>query len=100
MKLIETTSAFELFSSWFGSISPLSGSSLAKFAAVLYEREVKKGEILLREGQVSREFYFISRGSLRSYALEDKKEERKKKNHEKDFAADFESYRFETSSKY
>ena len=100
MKLIESASAFEGFCSKLGNIAPLSITSLSNFAGVLYERRIKKGEFLLREGQVCREIYFISRGCIRSYALEDGKEVSIKFFMEGDFAADFESFRFETPSKF
>jgi CRP-like cAMP-binding protein len=100
MKLNETTSAFERFCIKLSTISPLPLLSLSNFAGVLEERRVKKGEMLLREGQVCREFYFIYRGCLRSYALEDGKEVSIKFYLEDDFAADFKSFRFETPSKF
>jgi CRP-like cAMP-binding protein len=100
MKLIESTSAFERFCNKLRSLTPLSITSLTNFASVLYERKIKKGEFLLREGQVCREVYFISRGCIRSYALEDGKEVSIKFFMEGDFVADFESFRFETPSKY
>ena len=49
----------------------LSGSEWSAFAAKL---QMKKGEYLIREGQVEQAIYFINKGSTRNYFLKDGKE--------------------------
>jgi CRP-like cAMP-binding protein len=52
----------------------LSEQEWAAFAGKLQIRRFKKGDYLIREGQVENAIYFINKGSTRNYFLKDGKE--------------------------
>lgn len=54
---------------YFGRILPLSETEREAIAASIVTRSYPKGTLLLREGQVSTECYFILRGCVREYCL-------------------------------
>jgi len=58
----------------FDGINTLSAGLRAYLERHLKRKTVKKGEIILREGQVSRYIYFIERGIVRSYRYKKGKE--------------------------
>jgi CRP-like cAMP-binding protein len=66
----------------------------------MQEKRVSKGEVLLKEGQVCRQFYFILTGCLRSFSLEEGREVNLSFYFEDDFACDFESFRKEEPAKF
>jgi CRP-like cAMP-binding protein len=82
------------------SFSPLPDEEFRRFADVMHQRQVHKKEVLLKEGQVCREFYFIVSGCIRGYSLENGKEVNVRFYFEDDFAANFESFRNEEPSKF
>ena len=47
---------------------------LEKIAALLFSKKFKKKEIILREGQVCKEIYYVKKGLLRVYIINDGKE--------------------------
>jgi len=79
-------------------ISPVSDEEFAGFMSVLHEETFDKGEVILREGQVCRRFYFIIKGFIRSFGLEDGKELNLSFFFEDQFASNFISYREEKPS--
>lgn len=52
----------------------LSGLEWSAFAGKLQIKTFKKGEYLIREGQIEQAIYFINKGSTRNYFLKDGKE--------------------------
>lgn len=82
------------------SFTPVSDKEFKRFADVMHERHLNRGEVLLEEGQVCREFYFIVSGYMRSFILENGEEINVKFYFENDFASDFESFKNATPSKY
>jgi CRP-like cAMP-binding protein len=48
-------------------ISPLAGDDLALLLSCAVNRELKKGDIVLKEGDVCRSFYLVCKGHLRTY---------------------------------
>ena len=48
---------------------------LERLSSMLVRKQVKKKEYLLREGQVSSRLYFIEKGLIRAYYIEEKREE-------------------------
>ena len=79
-------------------ISPVSDEEFNHLLSVLHEETFDKGEVILREGQVCRRFYFIIKGCIRSFGLEDGKETNLSFFFEDEFACNFASYRDEQSS--
>lgn len=49
------------------SICPLSPALIEHLQKIIKYRKVKKGEILLRPGQISKYIYFVKKGMLRAY---------------------------------
>jgi len=82
------------------SLSSLPDEAFRRFADIMHEKQIHKKEVLLKEGQVSREFYFIVSGCLRSFSLENGKEVNIRFYFEDDFVADFVSFRNEEPSKF
>jgi len=82
------------------SFAPIPDNEFRRFANLMHEKHVHKGEALLREGQVCREFFFIVRGYVRSFSLQDGKEINVQFYFEDEFACDFESFRYGTPSKF
>lgn len=56
---------------YFNDISPLSADETEAIAATMVIRDYKKGVILLSEGQISSEAYFVLEGCVRQYYLID-----------------------------
>ena len=54
---------------YFSRIMPISKEEADAVAATMLIRHYKKGEILLREGQISTEAYFILQGCVRQYLI-------------------------------
>lgn len=59
---------------YFSSISPLSEEEAAAIAETIVTRPYKKGDVLLREGDISNEVYFVLEGCVRQYYLVDGEE--------------------------
>jgi CRP/FNR family transcriptional regulator, anaerobic regulatory protein len=55
-------------------LAPLSPEEWADFAGCLEPKTYKKGDFLIREGQVERYVYFLDKGATRSFFLRDGKE--------------------------
>jgi CRP-like cAMP-binding protein len=54
---------------YFSKIMPLTNEEAAAIAETMFIQEFKKGAILLREGQVSKEAYFVLKGCVRQYYI-------------------------------
>ena len=59
---------------YFQRIMPLSQEEVEGIVDTLTIKEFKKGDILLREGQISKEVYFVLEGCVRQYYLVDGEE--------------------------
>lgn len=59
---------------YFSRIMPLSYDEANAIAATMNIQQYKKGTILLREGQISSEVYFVLEGCVRQYFLVDGEE--------------------------
>ena len=59
---------------YFSEIMTLTDEERSAIAKTMYTRQYKKGNILLKEGQISTETYFILEGSVRQYYLVDGEE--------------------------
>jgi len=82
------------------SFAPITDHEFSLWKNIMHERSVGKGEVLLKEGQVCRQFYFILNGCLRSFSIEEGKEVNLTFYFEDDFACDFESFRKEEPAKF
>lgn len=80
--------------------TPFSDADFAQWAHLMHEKQFRKGDVLLQEGQVCKQFYFILNGCLRSFSLEEGKEVNVHFYFEDEFACEFESFRNETPSHF
>ena len=100
MKISDTPLALDRFRKKIGSFTQLPEMDFMRFANVLHERHINKGEVLLKEGQVCRQFYFIFKGCIRGFSLENGREVNVKFYFEDDIASNFESFKTEQPSQF
>jgi len=90
----------ERFRKRLESFVALTDHEFTLWKTIMHQKQVGKGEVLLKEGQVCRQFYFILHGCLRSFSLEEGREVNLSFYFEDDFACDFESFRKEEPAKF
>lgn len=100
MKISDTPLALERYRKKLESFTHLSDEDFMRFANAMHERHVNKGEVLLKEGQICKQFYFIFKGCMRSFSLENGREANIKFYMEDDIACDFESFKTETPTQF
>jgi CRP-like cAMP-binding protein len=82
------------------SLAPISEEDFLLLANVMHEKHFDRGEVLLKEGQVCKQYYFIVRGYVRSFSIEEGREVNVKFYFEDELACDFTSFRYETPSQF
>lgn len=82
------------------SFAPLTDKEFMLWADTMHEKQFNKGEVLLREGQVCKQYYFIVSGCIRGFGLEKGKEVNVKFYFEDDLVCDFDSFRTEKPSEF
>ena len=100
MDLYNPPGALERFRKKMESFSPISDEDFQQMAEMMHEKHCDKGEVLLKEGQICNKYYFIFKGCIRSFGLEDGRELNVKFYFEDDTACDFVSFRSEEPSKF
>jgi len=100
MELNTIPGAFEQYRMNVMSFSPVSDEDFQHMAEILHLKHCSKGEVLLKEGQVCDKYYFIHKGCIRSFSLEDGREMNVKFYFEDDTACDFASFRTQEPSKF
>jgi CRP-like cAMP-binding protein len=100
METNNTQEALERFRKKMESYAPMTDNDFAQLTETLNEKKFDKGEVILREGQVCRQYYFIIRGCIRSFGLENGREINVQFYFEDDLVCDFPSFRYETPSKF
>lgn len=96
--MINNPQAVLRFRTTVEKISPVSDDDFNRLMTVLHEATFDKGEVILREGQVCRRFYYIIKGCIRGFGLEDGKETNLSFYFENEFSSNFLSYRDENPS--
>ena len=61
------TQNLEALKSKFESYAPISETSWQLIESIVEFQSVKKGELLLRNGEIAKEIYFICKGALRAF---------------------------------
>lgn len=61
----------QLFRKTINRLSHLSNDSFDKLHSILEFRSLKKREFLIREGEICRDLYFINKGMVRTYLIEE-----------------------------
>lgn len=84
----------------FGSLAPITDEEFKSLADLMQEKHFSRGEVILREGQVCRHFYFILQGCIRSFNLKEGREVNVNFYFEDDTACDFASFREESPSQF
>ena len=79
---------------------PVSWSEYEALVPLIQYRKFNKGEVIFREGQVCRQFYFIINGSMRSMRLEEDREVNIHFYFEDDIVSDFLSLIHEIPTKF
>src|SRR6185369_4400213 len=100
MNISDIPLALERFRKKIGSFTQLPEMDFLRFANVLHERHINKGEVLLKEGQVCGQFYFIFKGCIRGFSLENGREVNVKFYFEDDIALIFESFKTNVPSQF
>jgi len=100
METYDVTDALSQNRNKLKSYCPIADDDFERVAKTIHEKHFNKGEVLLREGEVCRAHYFIFRGCIRSFGLEEGREVNVKFFFENDIACDFKSYRFEKPSQF
>ncbi len=70
-----TSPIFGQFRNYFESRFPLSDEEFAFAQALFIPKELKKGDFILREGEISKYGVFVAKGCLRSYSVDQKGKE-------------------------
>ena len=82
------------------SLAPITDDDFQHLAGIMHKKRFKKKEVILKEGQVCKYYYFITRGSIRSFSQDSGKEVNIKFYFEDEIACDFVSYRLEVPSHF
>ena len=82
------------------ALAPVSDDDFQQLADIMHEKKITKGEVVLKEGQVCKNYYFILSGGIRIFGLENGKEVNVKFYFEDDIACDFLSYRLQEASQF
>src|SRR5215471_20778688 len=98
MEINKIPGALERYRKKIESFAPVSDEDFQHIAELMHEKHCDKGEVLLKEGQVCNKYYFILKGCIRSFGLEDGRELNVKFFFEDDTACDFISFRYEEPS--
>jgi CRP-like cAMP-binding protein len=64
------TQYLEALKSKFNSYAPISQNSWQLIKSILEFQSVKKGELLLRNGDIAKQIYFICQGALRTFIMD------------------------------
>jgi CRP-like cAMP-binding protein len=100
MEIDNIPGALDRFRKKLESFAPVSDDDFQHIAAMMHEKHFNRGEVILREGQVCKEYYFIFKGCIRSFGLEDGKEKNVKFFFEDDTACSFASFRNQEPSPF
>jgi CRP-like cAMP-binding protein len=82
------------------SLASVSNENIEELEAVMHQKFINRGEVVLQEGQVCRIYYFIVKGCMRSFGLKEGREVNVNFYFENDTACDFDSFRKEVPSEF
>lgn len=82
------------------SLTPLTEDEFDQYSSLMHEKSFSKGEVMLKEGQVCKSYYFIISGCIRSFCLKEGREMNVNFYFEDDTACDFKSFRTEEPSDF
>lgn len=80
------------------SLAEISISSLEKLIQIAHERQLSKGEVFLRQGQICKKIIFVEKGYLRTYFNKDGIDINTDFTFENNFTTNLKSLRFFTPS--
>ncbi len=95
-----TNEQLSVFRNAVNNLFPVPEEDFMLLSGVLHYRKYKKSEIVLQEGHVCRNFWFILKGCFRIYRLENKTEVNVSFFFENMIAADFVSLRHQIPSEF
>ena len=82
------------------SFVPIPDEDFQQLAEIMHEKHFRKGDVILKEGQVCKYYYFVASGCIRSFGLENGKDVNVKFYFEDDIACDFVSFRKQEPSQF
>ncbi|MBS1747879.1 MAG: Crp/Fnr family transcriptional regulator [Bacteroidetes bacterium] len=100
MSLNKNPEAMESFRQKIQSIAPLLDAGFEKLADILHIKHFKRGDVLLKEGEICKRIYFIYQGGLRDFLFKNSKELNVNFHFEGEVVSDFESFRDETPATF
>jgi CRP-like cAMP-binding protein len=100
MEINSTSEALTRYRKKMESFAPISDADFLLMANTLHEKQFDKGEVLLKEGRVCKQYYFILSGCIRRFGLENGREINLKFYFEDDLVSDFVSFRNEEPSQF
>ncbi len=100
MLLNKNPEAMQKFRQELLKIAPLLDAGFDKLAGMMHIRHFKRGDILLKEGEICKRVYFIFKGGVRDFFLKDGKELNVNFHFEREVVSDFESFRNETPAAF
>lgn len=100
MKKFSKEEAIQRFKKKLLSYAFVPDEDLGQLTHLMHRKYFDKGEVILKEGEICKAYYFILQGCVRSYSLKNEKEVNVSFYFEDDTACDFASYRDDTPSKF
>ncbi|MEX6691023.1 Crp/Fnr family transcriptional regulator [Danxiaibacter flavus] len=74
------------------SLARISKKDFDQLCSIMHERDLKKGEVILKEGQICKCYYYINNGSIRGFEIHEGKEININFYFEEDLACNFRSF--------
>lgn len=93
MEMNSTNEELNRFRKKMEAFVPIPDDDFQQLADIMQEKHFKKGDVILKEGQVCKYFYFIISGCIRSFGLENGRDMNVEFYFEDDIACDFISFR-------
>jgi CRP-like cAMP-binding protein len=100
MLLNKNPEAMQNFRLKLQSIVPWLEAGFDRMAGMMHIRQFKRGDILLKEGEICKRVYFIYTGGVRDFFLKEGKELNVNFHFEGEIVSDFESFRNETPATF
>lgn len=96
--MLESTEAIKMF---IGAVAPMAESDMELLNPILEYKQVKKNDYLLREGEICKNVYFLTKGLLRMFYVDySGSEVNYRFTYDKNFFVDFQSFLLQKPSHF
>ena len=93
--------SIEAIKKFIGAVAPMEENDLALLLSILEHKHVKKNDYILREGQICKNVYFLTKGFLRMFFVDYKGSEVNYRfTYDKNFFVDFQSFLLQKPSHF